>query len=163
MTTDGHYTGFWVKDAIATMVCAGFLAIGLSACNDSTNQRASVPNPTPANAPSQPQVVEGFSLNSLINSLEGAKTGVKDAVAPHADAVQTRTKEEVEKLFRWEYKVVEFPSSDDANKFQQFLSDLGADGWECFHIDRVVADTTRITCKRRPKSAISYLKYIPGL
>ncbi len=88
---------------------------------------------------------------------------MKEAVAPHADAVQARTTEEVEKLFRWEYKVIELPHTSDPTNFEASLTTLGNDGWECFHIDRLSAEATRITCKRRPKSAISYLKYIPGL
>jgi len=163
MTSDRHYTGFWVKDAIATIVCVVLSVIGVSACNDSTKRPSGGSNPTPIISPTNPPVAEGFSLNSLLNSIEGAKTEVKDAVAPHADAVQARTKEEVEKLFRWEYKVVDAPGTSSSADFQQLLSQLGDDGWECFHIDRSAVDATRVTCKRRPKSAISYLKYIPGL
>lgn len=163
MTTTRHYTGFWVKDAIATIVCACFVATTLSACNDSTNTQSATANLTPTAPPINPPVDEGFSLNSLLNSIEGAKSGVKDAVGPHADAVQTRTKEEVEKLFRWEYKVIESPGSLTTPELERTLGELGSDGWECFHIDRLSPDQTRVTCKRRPKSAISYLKYIPGL
>lgn len=160
MTTARHYTGFWVKDAIATIVCICFLATLLSACNDSTNTQSTPANLTPTVSPT---IADGFSLNSLLNSIEGAKTGVKDAVAPHADTVQARTKEELEKLFRWEYKVVERPRSLSTSEFEHTLSELGNEGWECFHIDHLTPEQTRITCKRRPKSAISYLKYIPGL
>ena len=163
MTTARHYTGFWVKDAIATMACVCFVATCLSACNDSTNTQSVAAHLTPTVTPTNPPVDGGFSLNSLLNSIEGAKSGVKDAVAPHADAVQARTKEEVEKLFRWEYKVFESPGSVSAAEFERTLGELGNDGWECFHIDRLTPDQMRITCKRRPKSAISYLKYIPGL
>jgi hypothetical protein len=163
MTTDGHYTGFWVKDAIATIACATCLVMGVSACNDSNNLLTSAPNQTPTASPTNPLPDDGFSLNSLINSLEGAKSGVTDAVAPHADAVQARTKEEVEKLFRWEYKVVDSPSTEDSANFELLLTGLGNEGWECFDINHLTPGTVRITCKRRPKSAISYLKYIPGL
>lgn len=163
MTTTWHYTGFWAKDAIATIVCATCVIVGLSGCNDSNNQLAPIQNQTPAANPTNPLPADGFSLNSLINSLEGAKTGVKSAVAPHADAVQARTKEEVEKLFRWEYKVIDSANVGDSASFEQLLGGLGDEGWECFDIDHLTPDKVRVTCKRRPKSAISYLKYIPGL
>jgi hypothetical protein len=68
----------------------------------------------------------------------------------------------MDKLFRWEYKVVDLAANQDANEFQGQLSLLGDDGWECFSISALL-DKTRVTCKRRPKSAISHLKYIPGL
>jgi hypothetical protein len=88
---------------------------------------------------------------------------VQNAVAPHADAIQNRTKEEVEKLFRWEYRVVELPSTISSAELELQLSNLGDEGWECFDLAHRPADVTQITCKRRPKSAISYLKYLPGL
>lgn len=160
MNTDRHYTGFWVKEAIATIVCVSYLISSVSACNDSTNTSQS--GPGPAASPSA-QTPATFSLNSLIQTLEGAQNNVKEAVAPHADAVQARTKEEVEKLFRWEYRVVDAASNADPAEQQTLLSSLGDEGWECFHIDRMTPEKIRITCKRRPKSAVAYLKYLPGL
>jgi hypothetical protein len=159
MNNDRNYTGFWVKDAITTIACAVCLSIALSACNDSTNTPAQAPQTTPTN----PAPQEGFSINAILNSLEDAKRGAQDAVAPHADAVQTRTKEEVEKLFRWEYKITELPSDLPAVDLEARLAELGADGWECFDLKERPVNLTRVTCKRRPKSALSYLKYIPGL
>jgi hypothetical protein len=159
MNDDRNYTGFWVKDAITTIACAVSLTVLLSACNDSTNAPAQAPQTTPTNPPPQ----EGFSINSILNSLGEAKRGAQDAVAPHADAVQTRTKEEVEKLFRWEYKVSELPSNLSSSELEARLAELGADGWECFNLHELPVNITRVTCKRRPKSALSYLKYVPGL
>jgi hypothetical protein len=159
MNDDRNYTGFWVKDAITTIACTVLVSAALSACNDSTNTPSQVATAPPTNPPVQ----EGFSINSILNSLEGAKRDAQEAVAPHADAVQTRTKEEVEKLFRWEYKVTEFPATLPAAELEGKLMELGADGWECFDVREQPLNLTRITCKRRPKSALSYLKYIPGL
>jgi hypothetical protein len=160
MFTRRHYTGFLVKEAIATATCVTMLLTVLTGCNDSSNlQTTNSPLPSPT---SSPVVNEGFSLNSILNSIEGAKSDVKEAVGPHADAVQAKTKEEMDKLFRWEYKVVDLAANQDANEFQGQLSLLGDDRWECFSINAVV-DRTRVTCRRRPKSALSYLKYIPGL
>jgi hypothetical protein len=159
MNDDRNYTGFWVKEAITTIACTLVAASSLSACNDSNNTPLQVAGTTPTPA----AVAEGFSLNSLLNSLEGAKREAHEAVGPHADAVQSRTKEEVEKLFRWEYRVVETPQEQGAAELETLLSTLGAEGWECFNIQPQSSGNTRITCKRKPKSALSYLKYIPGL
>jgi hypothetical protein len=153
------YTGFLLKDAITTIACALLMASVLSACNDSTNSGASGPTTAPTNAP----VAESFSLNSILNSIEGARSGVQDAVGPHADAIQNRTREEVEKLFRWEYRVSEVPMDIAPAELESQLRELGTQGWECFDLDHRPNSVTRITCKRRPKSAISYLKYLPGL
>ena len=153
-----HYTGFRVKEAIGAIALVGIVCVGLSGCKDSTNQGFSAP-PTALATPT-PQ--EGFSLNSLLNSIDGAASGVKDVVRPHSDAVQARTKEEVEKLFHWEYKVVDLPAALSAIEQENEFKKLGQDNWECFDI-MPVSGTLRITCKRRPPSAISYLKYIPGL
>jgi hypothetical protein len=159
MNNDRNYTGFWVKDAITTIACTLVATFTLSACNDSNNPPPQMIVATPTAA----AVTEGFSLNSLLDSIEGAKRDAQEAVAPHADAVQSRTKEEVEKLFRWEYRVIEAPADQSAVELESQLSELGADGWECFHIQTQPSGLARITCKRKPKSALSYLKYIPGL
>jgi hypothetical protein len=159
MNAERNYTGFLLKDAITTIACALVIAGTVSACNDSTNSSVATPTPTATDAP----VTEGFSLNSILNSIDEARGGVQEAVGPHADALQNRTKEEVEKLFRWEYRVVELPTSTTPEAFEAQLGELGAQGWECFNLEQRPADVTRVTCKRRPKSALSYLKYFPGL
>lgn len=163
MTTTPHYTGFWPKDAITAIACIWSVSMGLSACNDSTSTASTPPAPQASGTVQSPPPTESFSLSSLLDSIEGAKSDMKEAVAPHADAVQARTKEEVEKLFRWEYKVTEVKQSKDPSHLQGELTELGNNGWECFHLDRIDEHSTRLTCKRRPKSAISYLKYLPGL
>lgn len=156
----GHYTGFRLKGAIVAMT---YILLGISAlsgCKDSTNTNNT--SKADANRSSSPTAQEPFSLNSLLNSIEGATSNVQDAVGPHADAVQARTKDEVEKLFRWEYKVVDVGSQLQSAEFESVLASLGAEGWECFSIIPT-AETTRVSCKRRPRSALAYLKYIPGL
>jgi hypothetical protein len=175
MDNTRHYTRFSIKDAIIALCYAGALALPLSACNDSNNPTLNTPAPssgqpsnqapeqTPELAPATPTVQEGFSLNSLLNSLDQATSDVQVAVAPHANAVQARTKEEVDKLFRWEYRVLEVPSETQAPELEARLTKLGDEGWECFDMTQTQTNQTRITCKRRPKSALSYLKYIPGL
>jgi len=153
-----HYTGFRLKEAIGAIGLVWIVLSGLSGCKDSTNQgpsNASTPlaNPTPQ---------EGFSLNSLLNRIDDAAGDVTDAMRPHSDAVQARTKEEVEKLFVWEYKVTDISASLSATEQEDALKRLGQEHWECFDIMQM-SGTLRISCKRRPASAISYLKFIPGL
>lgn len=157
---DGHYTGFRVKDAIAAMTCVLIISSVLSACKDSTKSVSQDVTPVSA-TPAGASVDEQFSLNSLLNSIQGATTEVQTAVGPHADAVQARTKEEVEKLFQWEYKVLDLHKDVLAGELEARLTELGDLGWECFSVISNES-STRITCKRKPKGALAYLKYIPG-
>ena len=74
--------------------------------------------------------------------------------------VTSRTEEEIEKLFNFEYKVVEIDRGNSAEQLQDELNKLGQDRWDCFHAE--TADKTlKMFCKRRPKSYLRYL--IPSL
>jgi hypothetical protein len=101
-------------------------------------------------------------LGSLTETVQDASGGVQQVLGPHGEVLHERTKEEVEKLFRWEYRVVELDATLSVPDFEQQLSELGNEGWECFDIAAGSAKT-RVTCKRRPRSALNYLKFIPGL
>mgnify|MGYP006280103587 CR=1 FL=1 len=158
-----HYTGFWLKDAITTAACVFVAAFGLSACSDSDSE---VPTEsTPAATPQAQSEVDdaiGSVLNNLNQQLEKTSDQVQEAMAPHAEEIQARTKDEVEKLFKWEYKVVDMPASSTPSQMERELSELGAEGWECVSI-LAVPTGLRVSCKRKPPSALAYLKYIPGL
>jgi hypothetical protein len=154
-----HYTGFWGKHAIATIACSILFIFGVSGCKDSQKSGAlGITGQTPATAQVTP---DAFSLDSILNKLEGAGSEVHEAVRPHTDAVHAKTKEELDKLFRWEYKVVELPLTADGPTLQAQLSALGEENWEVISM-MTVDGGNRIICKRRPNSAIGYLKYIPG-
>jgi hypothetical protein len=154
-----HYTGFLAKHAIATTACGILFILFVSGCKDSQkNSIGTISGVTPATPHS---TTDKFSLDSILTTLEGAGSEVHEAVRPHTDAVQAKTKEELDKLFRWEYKVVELPITTDAPTLQTQLSALGEENWEVVDM-REYGQLTRITCKRRPSSAIGYLKYIPG-
>lgn len=173
-----HYTGFRLKDAITTTACAIALALvvtlPLSACKDSDTtplDPTQVVDPTPldseqdTNIPDE-DVPEEDSFGSVIKTihenLERATDQVREAVGPHSEDLQTLTKDEVEKLFRWEYRVKELPIALSAEEFQEELAALGLAGWECVSF-LPQGEKTRVTCKRRPRGALAYLKYIPGL
>jgi hypothetical protein len=163
------YTGICLKHAIRTLLCVAFITIGTSACRggDTLSEAAVTPGPgTPS--PS----AEGYSLDSVMATLEGRVQSAQRVIAPHAEFLQKTTTDEVEKLFRWEYKVTELPKGTTASDLEQRLADLGLEGWECFDIytvpygsgpDGSGPNGTRITCKRRPRSALNYFKYVPGL
>jgi hypothetical protein len=149
-----NYTWFQLKDAIVTTACTVFCALTLVACENST-QQAGQPTPVPDGA-------SGYSLDSVLDSLGTSIRGASTNVGPQAEALQTRTKEEWSKLFRWEYRVVDVPADLSAPDFETKLAELGQEGWEVFSII-TRTDQMRISCKRRPPSALAYLKYVPGL
>ena len=163
--TTRHYTGFWAKDAITTALCTIALAVFISACSDSDSTD---PQSDEAAAPPAPQAATevdqaiGTVLENLNEQLEKTSGQVQEAVAPHAEEIQARTKVEVEKLFQWQYKVVDIPAAATASQMESDLTKLGADGWECASIIPV-PNGFRVSCKRKPPSALAYLKYIPGL
>ena len=173
-----HYTGFRLKDAITTTACAIALALvstlALSACKDSDTpplDPTQMVDPTPLDSEQDTNIPDGDvpdenSFGSVIKTihenLERATEQVREAVGPHSEDLQNLTKDEVEKLFRWEYRVKELSIALSAEEFQEELAKLGLAGWECVSF-LPQGDKTRVTCKRRPRGALAYLKYIPGL
>ncbi len=94
------------------------------------------------------QVSEG--VTQTVNS---AKEGI-ESLKPH---IQTRTSEEFEKLFIFEYKVKELPIAATSASIEAELTLLGSDRWECYAV-QTFDDHLRLFLKRRPES---YLRYIP--
>lgn len=79
-------------------------------------------------------------------------------IQPGAESAQKGATEELEKLFRFEYKVVTLTADqEDDQKLEAYLNQLGQDRWECFSIERMMGEL-RLYCRRRPKT---YLRYIP--
>ncbi len=156
-----HYTGFWRERAIIQIGMLAFATSLLTSCNDSTNSQQAPPSCTPSITQN-----DDLSLSRLLGEIservQGASGGVQEALGPHGEVLQDKTKDEVEKLFRWEYHVVDVEGLNSALDFERRLMELGNEGWECFNI-APVANATRVTCKRRPRSALTYLKLIPGM
>lgn len=156
-----HYTGFWRLGAIIQIHILFLSIMALSGCNDSHNT-----SPSAQETPSAAPKMEDLSLSQLLAGLrdqfQDAAGGVQQALGPQGEVIQERTKEEVEKLFQWEYRVVDVEASLTADELERRLTELGSEGWECFNIVSS-GQNSRVTCKRRPRSAINYLKLIPGL
>jgi hypothetical protein len=148
----GKYTWFPSKDAIVTTACAGLCVFFVCACSDDER------NTQQAAATAATHTPSSYSIDSVLDSLRGASNNV----GPQAEALQTRTKEELGKLFRWEYRVVDLPGDLSAGDFEARLGELGLEGWEVISV-LSKADQVRVSCKRRPPSALAYLKYVPGL
>lgn len=160
--TAHYYTDIYSKIAIRTARCAVVAVFSLLACtgdNSTSSTSAPQPLPTPASTPaSTPSFLE-----SIKRSIGDATSEVHQAVAPHANELQTATKDEVKKLHQWEYLVDSVHVTPEGTELQTRLSVLGLERWECFSILPDQQNTLRLTCKRRPYSSLAYLKCLSGL
>jgi hypothetical protein len=156
-----HYTGFWRIGAIIQVYILLLAVPTITGCNDSPNSAKGAAVP-PSTTVGPGDVGVTALLEALHQRVRGASGGVQQALGPQGGVLQERTKEEVEKLFRWEYRVLEIKDGLSAPDFEKGLNELGNDGWDCFHI-LALPENTRVTCKRRPRSALAYLQLIPGL
>ena len=107
----------------------------------------------------------------------GLLAGCKDSVSTVGDDVQRgfdqarkaideltpelkdKTIGEVEKLFVFEYHVEEVDPALPSAQIQERLAALGADRWDCFHIE-AREEVLQVFCKRNPKT---YLKFVPRM
>jgi hypothetical protein len=156
-----YYTGFWRIGAIIQVHILLLGIIAITGCNDSANSPKTA-SPSPSTTAGASSLTVSSLLETLSQRVQGASGGMQQALGPQGEVIQERTKEEVEKLFRWEYRVVETEVGIAAGEMEKRLSELGNEGWDCFHISNA-PERTRITCKRRPRSALTYLQLIPGL
>lgn len=82
---------------------------------------------------------------------------ISSHVGQNINEAQQLAEGEVQKLFAWEYHVVELPDELSREDLAARLNELGSDRWDCFHMSSSGVNL-RLVCKRQPKS---YLKYIP--
>lgn len=173
-----HYTWLGATDAIRRSVLVAGVFVGvcgllLVGCRDTTKSGdhstgvSVTASPSRDSASTPVALAGGGGLDSLIDSLSAQYEEAVSGVAPRAQQLNQRSQAEIKKLMQWEYKVVEQRAVDDdgphsAEELEAILSELGKEGWECFSVLPFQAGV-RITCKRRPPSALAYFKYIPGL
>lgn len=101
----------------------------------------------------RPDSNDGIIPKGIKQSIRSAKDTVADLTSDGSEMAQG----EVEKLFVFEYKVVEFQMDLPASELQESLTLLGRERWDCFHVEPQEL-SNRFFCKRRPKT---YLRYIP--
>lgn len=89
---------------------------------------------------------------------DSAKRTIQD-YTPETGPLKDAAEGEIEKLFTFEYKVLEIDSASGAVEIENELAKAGLERWECFSAHQH-GDKLRILCSRRPKS---YLRYIPKL
>jgi hypothetical protein len=95
----------------------------------------------------------------LVEELTPLGQQVGKTVAEGAKTVGTSATDEVQKLFRWEYKVTDLPAEYGSAEIEVYLNGLGMDRWDCFRVEPVQG-TFRVFCKRPPKSPLRYMPYL---
>lgn len=96
----------------------------------------------------------GRKLDGLVQQAEQQVRRAPEVKEQVTDAAG----EEVEKLFTFEYRVFDLPRDAAAPEVENRLATLGADRWECFHVEPLATEL-RVFCKRRPKTPLRYLQY----
>ena len=114
-----------------------FLIFLLSACE-------------PENQPSIDSIAE-----ELRSTLSKAKEAVK-GLEPVGSDVQNSAKEEVAKLFVFEYRVLNFSKSTPTSEIELEMNKMGKEMWECFDVVPM-KDSVQIFCKRRPKTPLRFI------
>ena len=97
----------------------------------------------------------GTSAFTLDGALNGANKALNRITGSE---LSTRSTEEVQKLFQFEYFVEDIPLDLDAEEMQIRLQDLGKKRWDCFNMEHVAKGSIRVFCKRRPDSYLQYMK-----
>lgn len=157
----GHYTGFLGHRAIVLPTLILATISSLTGCNDSPRHSKSETTRRSLNSSETGDTAPSL-LDQLRSKVQMSSKEVPSSLTFKGEELEAKTREEIEKLFRWEYKVVDLSPSGTADELEDNLNKLGADGWECFHL-QPTDKNLRATCRRRPKSAVAYLKLLPGL
>ncbi|RMD84185.1 MAG: hypothetical protein D6808_07420, partial [Candidatus Dadabacteria bacterium] len=90
----------------------------------------------------------------VMRALDRAEKALK-SFRKRDKSLESLAKNEVEKLFKIEYKVAEV-RSQDIGDINHALAQLGAKRWNCFYVERSGA-SYRLFCKRKSRSYLRYL------
>ncbi len=99
--------------------------------------------------------------NSVVNSLQEQFSKFLDQVYSKQKPLSEKAQKEIEKLFTFQYKIVEYSDSLSAAELEKKLNKLGKERWDCFYVSHIKKNNQgkiRIFCKRKPKT---YLRYVP--
>lgn len=112
---------------------------------------------------SEESIVDMETIKSgLYKGYEGAKDTIRaakdswDALGPEQEKAAALAKEELDKLFRIEYKIVDFEISVSRELMETELQSLGHDRWDCAPFPGSEKQI-RFVCKRLPQSYLRLL------
>lgn len=95
----------------------------------------------------------------VLEDLRKRAQDIGGAVTPYTDKMGSTAREEIAKLFKIEYQLIEIDSSLSSEAIGGKLAALGQDRWDCSTM-QIQNGNLRLLCKRLP---LSYLKLIPYL
>lgn len=101
--------------------------------------------------------IEG--VKQQLEALVQTTTRKVDALSSSPEEVSEKASAELEKLFTFEYKVIDLRNDATSGSIQRTLNELGQERWECFQMLPLDSGIAAL-CKRRPKT---YLRYIPRM
>lgn len=102
------------------------------------------------------QSAELQKLEQLVAEIGESVQQVTEDLKPTVDSAHSASSAEVEKLFVWEYKVVDIDSESDRSAVEGMLAGYGKDRWECFWVQSI-GSSTRFHFKRRPSTPLRYV------
>jgi hypothetical protein len=98
-------------------------------------------------------------LDTLHSSVSDIGKTIDSTTKETRENVQQLASQELEKLYKYEYKVVSFQASLSDQELEAQLAELGKDRWNCFH-GETVNGSTRLICSRLPVSVLKLVPYI---
>ena len=96
------------------------------------------------------------SINSSVSDL--GKT-IDTTTKETRKSVHQLATQELEKLYKYDYKVISLPASMSDQEMEAQLAELGRDRWNCFH-GETVNESTRLLCSRLPLSVLKFVPYV---
>ena len=112
-------------------------------------------------SPSPSEFTSPSPASKVDQLLQGLNTKIDQITKtiPSQEEIQTTTKEELNKIHAFEYKVVDYELTLPAAELEKNLNTLGAERWECLG-SVIQGIRMRFVCRRHPAS---YLRYIPRI
>ncbi len=91
-----------------------------------------------------------------LNQIQGGYDEAKLQIGPVAENVTSLTSEQINKIIRYEYKVITLPASSTSEEMEGVLSSIGQERWECFSVIPSEA-TLKVFCRRLPYALLRSL------
>jgi len=102
--------------------------------------------------------VDDKTVDDLKKRAEQAIKDTHQGIKDLTPRVKSMTVDELEKLFVFEYRVVDLDGEQSSDKIQALLNSLGRERWEAYAINPTSVGI-RMYFKRRPRT---YLEYVPS-
>jgi hypothetical protein len=153
------------------LLCLGFCATVFAKESVAQEQSSGTENPSSPDAKPAEEVPSDLDLqiealkSQAKTTFEAARERIKETAREglkklDPDSPEAKlAREEIEKLFQIEYRVLEFDGKAGAGEMEAALGKLGQERWDCFSIVPT-GNKVKVFCKRLP---MSYLRHATRL